>query len=200
VVQVSYSRYALVASTQSEIRTAADLQRAAAASPKGLSCGAPPGPMGLGCAQLAQRLDGRVASIPYPGVAPAVTAILGGHVDLLMVSAESVVKLAETGKVRAIAVSSPVDGMQAPLMASLWPGFEMEGFIGLFVPSATPDAQVRRLAAAVNQALADPAFAASMREAGQEPVGGTPEEFAARVQRARGVYRELLPRLGIEPR
>jgi tripartite-type tricarboxylate transporter receptor subunit TctC len=200
VVQLSYSHYMLVVPAASPITSVAELAAAAAGRPEGLSCGAPPGPMALGCAQLAGRLRGKVTAIPYPGVAPAVTAALGSHVDILFVSAENVSKLVETGKLRALAASSAAVAGKLPTFAQAWPGFLMDGYIGLFVPAATPAEEVRRIAAAANRVLAEPEFAALMRENGQEPVGGTPEEFAARVERTRAQYAELITRLGLDPR
>ena len=200
VVQLSYSNYLLVVPAESRITSVAQLATAAGARAEGLSCGAPPGPMGLACAQLASRLGGKVTAIPYPGVAPAVTAALGGHVDMLFVSAESAVKLVEAGKLRALAASSPGVAGAVPVFGEAWPGFVMDGFIGLFVPTATPPDEVRRLNALANRALADPAFAALMREAGQEPVGGSTERFAGHMQRTQALYGDLIRKLGMEPR
>ncbi len=201
VVQLSYSNFLLVVPAESRIRSVADLAAAAGAQPQGLNCGAPPGPMALACAQLGGRLGGKVTAIPYPGVAPAVTAALGGHVDMLFVSAESAVKLVEAGKLRALASSSRgmVPGA-VPLFGDVWPGFLMDGFMGFFVPAATAPDEVARLAASANRALTDPAFAALMREAGQEPVGGTTERFAAHMKRTQALYTELIRKLGMEPR
>jgi tripartite-type tricarboxylate transporter receptor subunit TctC len=200
VIELSYSNYALVVPADSPIRTLADLASAAASRPNGLNCGAPPGPMGLACAQLSSRMDRKVTTVPYAGVAPAVTAVLGGHVDILFVSAESINKLVEVGKLRALAASSPAVAGRAPLFADAWPGFVMEGFIGLFVPAATPADEVRRLAVATNAVLANPTIAATMRESGQEPVGGTTEQFAARMQKAQAQYAELIRKLDLGPK
>jgi tripartite-type tricarboxylate transporter receptor subunit TctC len=200
VVQVSSSDFMLVVPADSPITSVRELASVAATRPEGLNCGAPPGPMALACAQLASRLARKVTAIPYPGIAPAVNAALGGHLDMLFVSAESVSRLVETGKLRALAVSSPAIAGKLPVFGQVWPGFLMEGYIGLFVPAATPSEDVKRLAGAVNRVLAEPAFAALMREAGQEPAGGTPEEFTARVERTRAHYAELIARLGLDPR
>ncbi|HSI54799.1 MAG: Bug family tripartite tricarboxylate transporter substrate binding protein [Ramlibacter sp.] len=199
VVQLSYSNFMLVVPADSRLASVADLA-AAAARPGGLNCGAPPGPMALACQQLGLRLGNKVTAVPYPGVAPAVTAAMGGHVDMLFVSAEVVTKLVEAGKLRALATSSQAVAPAAPLFAQAWPGFVMDGFIGLFVPAATPADEVARLNAAANRALADPVFAALTREAGQEPVGGTPEQFAAHMQRIQVLYADVIRKLATASR
>jgi tripartite-type tricarboxylate transporter receptor subunit TctC len=152
------------------------------------------------CPQLSQRLGGKVQSIPFQGVAPALTALIGGHVDLIVAPSDAAMKLVESGKVRVLATWPAMPAMNVPAMTDVWPGLVLENYAGLFLPAATPEAEVRRLNAAVNRILADPAFAAAMREAGQEPLGGTPEQFAQRVQQARQRYAELLPKLESLPR
>ncbi len=200
VVNLLHTGYVVVVPAESPLRSVADLASAAASNPHGLNCGAPPGPMGLGCTQLGQRYAGRLQAVPYPGIAPALAALLGGHLDLLVVASDGMLKLIESGKVRVLATTAPLAGVSAPLVTDVWPGFVLETFVGLFVPAATPETDVRRLNSAVNRILSDPAFASSMRDIGQEPVGGTVEEFTARVGRVRAIYRDLLPRLGIEAR
>lgn len=200
IAAIVQAGYVLVVAPQSPIATASDLAATAAASPQGLNCAAGPGPLGLGCVQLSRRLGGKVQSIPFQGSASAMTALMGGHVDMFFAPSDVVMKLIETGKLRAIATSPAMPALKVPQFTDIWPGFVMENYTGLFVPAATPEAEVRRLNAAVNGLLADPAFIAAMREAGQEPLGGTPEQFAQRVQRARARYAELLPTLENPPR
>jgi tripartite-type tricarboxylate transporter receptor subunit TctC len=194
IAAIVQAGYVLVVAPQSTIASAADLAPLAA-SPRGLNCAAGPGPLGLGCVQLAQRLGGKAQSVPFQGTAQALNALMGGHVDVFFAPSDVVVKLIEGGKLRAIATSPAMPAYKVPQFSDLWPGFVMENFAGLYVPSATPEAEVRRLNAVVNAMLADPAFVAAMRDAGQEPLGGTPEQFAQRVERARARYAELLPRL-----
>lgn len=195
VAAVVQSGYLLLVRAQSPIQTAADL--VAAAASRDINCAAAPGPMGLGCAQLDRRLGGRVESIPFQGVSQAITSLLGGHVDILIAPSDIATRYVEAGSLRALASMPAMPALKVPEMTELWPGFVMENFAGVFAPQATPDAQVRRINAVVNAMLADPAFIAAMREAGQEPLAGTPEEFARRVARARSRYAQLIPTLAI---
>lgn len=198
VIQVASSHYVLVAAPSLPVRTAQDLAALGAQRPQGLNCGAPPGPMFLACEQLRARLGGKFATIPYQGIAPAVAALLGGHVDFVFLNVEAVDKLLESGKLRALGASSAMAGTQAPLFSQLWPGFVMEGFSGLLVPAGTPRERVLLLNREVNRLLAEPQLAAFMRETGQEPAGGTPEQFAQVIQQAHRRYGELVRKLGLQ--
>jgi tripartite-type tricarboxylate transporter receptor subunit TctC len=135
--------------------------------------------------------------VPYSGIAPAVTALLGGHVDLLFVNVEAVEPLLHAGRLRAIAASSALAVPGVPLIAQAWPGFLLEGYSGLFVPARTPSAKVRQLNRQVNQVLHDPQFSGFMAETRQQAGGGSPEQFAAQVADAHRRYGEVIRSLGL---
>ena len=200
VVQVAVGHYVLVVPAASGMASPRDLAARAAGRPQGLNCAAPPGPMGVACEQLRARLGGRVTTVPYPGIAPAVTALLGGHVDLLFVNVEAVEPLLQAGRLRAIAASSALAVRGVPLIAQAWPGFLLEGFSGLFVPARTPSAKVRQINQQVNQVLRDPQFSGFMAETRQQAGGGSPEQFAAQVADAHRRYGEVIRSLGLEIR
>lgn len=198
VIQVASAHYVLVAVPSFPAAGARDLAALAAARPQGLNCGAPPGPMFLACEQLRMRLGGKVATIPYQGIAPAVAALLGGHVDVVFLNVEAVDKQLEAGKLRALGASSPAAGTQAALFSEVWPGFVLEGFSGVLVPAGTPRERVLRLNREINGLLAESQLAAFMRETGQEPAGGTPEQFGQTLLRAHQRYEELVRKLGLQ--
>lgn len=195
VVQVVVGHYVLVASPASGIASVQDLALRAAQSSAGLNCGAPPGPMGVACEQLRARLGGKLTTIPFAGIAPAVTALLGGHVDFAFVNVEAVEPLMQGGRLRAIAASSALAAPNVPLIAQVWPGFLLEGFSGLFVPARTPADIVARINRDVNQVLVEPQFDAFLRETRQERAGGTAEAFATKVADAHRRYGELILKL-----
>lgn len=197
VVQLSSVNYVLVVPDNGPA-SARELLGRAAAKREGLNCGAPPGPMVLACEQLRERTGGKVTSVPFPGIGPAVTALLGGHVDFMIVNVEAVEGLLQGRRLRALAASAP--GLQAPLMGELWPGFLIEGFAGVFVPSRTPPEKVQQLNRLINQVLAEPRFAAQMIETGQDPVGGSVEQFNARMLDIHRRYGDLIRRLGLSVR
>jgi len=198
VVQVAVGHYVLVVTTASSIASVGELAARAAERRQGLDCAAPPGPMGVACEQLRARLGGRVTTVPYPGIAPAVTALLGGHVDLLFVNVEAVEPLIQAGRLRAIAASSAAAAPGVPLIGQAWPGFLLEGFSGLFVPAGTPPARVRQLNRQVNQVLRDPQFSGFMAETRQQAGGGSPDQFAAQVAEAHRRYGAVIRSLGLE--
>jgi tripartite-type tricarboxylate transporter receptor subunit TctC len=200
VVQVAVGHYVLVVSAASGIASPRELAARAAERQQGLNCAAPPGPMGIACEQLRARLGGKVTTVPYPGIAPAVTALLGRHVDLMFVNLEAVEPLMQAGRLRAIAASSTVAAPGVPLIARAWPGFLLEGFSGLFVPARTPPSRIRQLNRQVNQVLRDPQFSGFMAETRQQAGGGSPDQFAVQVADAHRRYGEVIRSLGLQIR
>jgi len=200
VVQVATSRFVLVAQPSLGATTAADLHRLAVQQPQGLNCGAPPGPMALACEQLRARFGGKVTPIPFPGIAPAVASLLGGHVDFAFINVEAVEQHLEAGRLRLLGASYAAGRSDVPRFSQVWPGFVLEGFSGVFAPAGTPRARVRQLNLQINQLLVEPQFAAFMRESGQDPAGGTPEQFAAQVRKSHRQYADLIRKLDLAPR
>jgi tripartite-type tricarboxylate transporter receptor subunit TctC len=199
VAQVSSDQYLVVVPAASRVMAAGELAQLAAGRPQGINCAAYPGVSTIACAQLKSRLGGQVTTIPYPGLAPALNALLGGHADVMFVNAEPVQKLAAGGKVRVVAQTAGA-GHAAPVYADVWPGFVLEGLSGVLVPAGTPPERIRQLNRDINRVLAEPEVAAHMREGGQEPAGGPPQRYAQALQRVAKLYGDIIPALGLRAR
>jgi tripartite-type tricarboxylate transporter receptor subunit TctC len=191
VIYLSNSEYLLIASPGGGIRSVSDIA-VRAASPAGLNCAAPPGPMQLACEQLKARVPGNVLVVPYIGIAPAMTALMGGHVDVMFVNLEGIESQVRGGSVRVLAATAPSAAPGAPLVDQVWPGLYLEGFTGLFVPARTPPKKVRELNEAMNRVLAQPAFRRFMAGTQQTIVGGPPERFARKLSTALERYGEVI--------
>ena len=120
--------------------------------------------------------------IPYKGTAPAITATIGGEVNLLSTSSADIATQVKAGRLRAIAVS----GAKRSALLSEVPtlreqGYNIEGsaWYAFVAPPGTPPDIVKRLNAAVVATLKAPAMAERLRAMGLEPTGTTPEAFAA---------------------
>lgn len=200
VIQLASTHLVLAVRADSPVRTPADLERLARSRPGGLNCGAPPGMMLLGAQQLAAAMPCQL--IPYPGVAPALTALLGGHLDLLLLEPESVSRPhVEAGRLRYVAVSDGLAGSPhvrgVPGFRTAWPGFIGQSAMGAFVPQATPPAIVMQLNQRFNQVLASNEVRDWMNNASQPTAGGSPEAMAQLVRKTREEHTELLARLGL---
>jgi tripartite-type tricarboxylate transporter receptor subunit TctC len=119
--------------------------------------------------------------VPYRGMGPAVTGLIGNETQLLIASGPSLLPQLRSGRVTAIGVTSAKPSPIAPdlpPMASAVPGYEFELWWGLLAPAATPAAIVTRLNAEVNKALALPEIKAALLKEGAEAAPGTPAQFA----------------------
>jgi tripartite-type tricarboxylate transporter receptor subunit TctC len=129
-----------------------------------------------------QRAGTHILNVPYKGIGPAVTGLLGGEIDVMFVAPNAVVEHVKSGRLRALAYSG----------ASRWPGlpdiptvseagvpdFEMRaGWHGWFAPARTPDRIVARLAAEIAKAVQRPKLRQTFIAGGYEPIGSTPAEF-----------------------
>jgi tripartite-type tricarboxylate transporter receptor subunit TctC len=120
--------------------------------------------------------------VPYKGAGPAVADLLGGSVQLLFGNSQSVGGLVASGRLRALAVTSPrrlAHLPDVPTVAELgFPGYEAATWSGLVAPAGTPAAIVERLNAEANKALRRPELVKKLDEDGSTPLGGTPQQFA----------------------
>jgi tripartite-type tricarboxylate transporter receptor subunit TctC len=202
VVQISDEYAVLAVPAASPVRSVSDLHALANKKPGGVNCGAPPGHMLLACGQLGEAMPS--TTIPFPGVAPAVNATLGGHVDALFVSPESSVRPhVEAGKLRILAVDDRLrqsPGLRFyPGFRQVWPGFTATSFSGAWVPAATPKAVVDKLNRDFNAVLSDPEVIERMAAANQPVVGGTAEAFGAHAAKAREGFQGVITRLKMLP-
>ena len=122
-----------------------------------------------------------VINVPYKGVTPALTDLLGGQVQLVFSVVPAALPLIQTNKLRALGVTSAKRTALAPelpTIAESLPGFEVIGWYGLLAPTGTPADVVARLNAAVIAALKNPELRERFVALGADPLGTTPQVFA----------------------
>ncbi|WP_416049752.1 Bug family tripartite tricarboxylate transporter substrate binding protein [Cupriavidus basilensis] len=121
---------------------------------------------------------------PYKGSGPALTDLAGGTMQLMFDNLPSSMALIKSGKLKALAVTSAkpspaLPGVPTVAEAARLPGFEASSWFGLLAPAGTPHEVVARIQQEVARALATPAMREKMLGQGADPVGNTPEQFAA---------------------
>jgi tripartite-type tricarboxylate transporter receptor subunit TctC len=129
--------------------------------------------------------------IPFRGGAPAMTALLGGQVDMYFGNAADIIPFVESGKARIIGVAADKRMKQLPdipTVSETYPGFSLSAWNGFLVPSKTPRPIVEKLAKEVIAASKDPAVIEQLTKLGIEPNGTTPEESAAQIAREQAQF------------
>ncbi len=141
-----------------------------------------------------------MAHIPYKGAAAAMQDLIGGRVDLMFDNLASSLAQVKAGRVKALAVTTAKRSTLAPDLPTIaesgLPGFDISTWFGIFVPAGTPRPVVERLHAEFTRALAAPDVREKMLNLGAEPVGSTPDEFAAYVKAEAAKYAKLVKASG----
>ena len=135
----------------------------------------------LAGAFLNQMTGASATHIPFTGLAPALTALLGGQVDYLFADTSAVPHI-HAGKVRALAVSSPTrlpSFPDLPTLGESLPGFQFTVWTGLDAPTGTPRAVIDHVHDAVQKALASPAMKKLYLDTSRTPSALSPDQFAA---------------------
>jgi len=185
VMLVGVSPNVLVVRAESPLKSVKDLIDAAKANPGKLSFAS----QGAGTsAHLAGELfknltKTNITHIPYRGAGPAITDVLGGQVDVMFATASAVGSFIESGKLRALAVTtatrSPTPNLaKIPTIAeSGVPGYAADSWYGLYVPAGTPADVIARLNAAAKKAVQTESFKKRVEGEGLVINGGSPQDF-----------------------
>ena len=119
--------------------------------------------------------------VPYKGTGPALTAMIGGEIQVQLIGVSSVVPLMKSGRLRVLAVSgskrSPALPDAPTVIESGIPGYVFDVWYGMLAPAKTPRTIVTKLNAEINRALKNPALVQRFAAAGLDTAGGTPEAF-----------------------
>lgn len=138
-------------------------------------------------AELLQEMAGiRMTHVPYKGGSQAVADLVGGQVPLLFSSMATAIPHVQTGKIKAIAVTSTTRASALPDVPTVaeqaLPGFEASVWFAMVGPAKLPSAIVEKVNGAMNAALADPRVQDAIRRQGYEPVPGTPDGLARQIR------------------
>ncbi len=141
--------------------------------------------------------------IPYRGTAPSVTDLISGQIDATFTGAPAVIGHVRSGRLRALAVSSPQRVAALPDVPpgaeSGYPGFEADQWYGVVAPAGTPAGVVARLNAEINKALALPDVAQQLAVEGATPMPGTPQAYGALIAREIPRWAEVVRAGNVKP-
>jgi tripartite-type tricarboxylate transporter receptor subunit TctC len=153
--------------------------------------------------EMLQRSAGiKLIYTPFAGGAPAVNAVLAGHVDTVLANVSELQSFIESGKMRALAVTTKerLDTMkQVPTVSeSGLPGYEAAAWFGLSAPAGTPRDVIAKLAKAATGAMADLDVKKKLIGVGLEPYSMGPSEFAAHIADQYAKYAKVIDEAGIK--
>lgn len=130
---------------------------------------------------VASEVGSKMEHVPYRGVAPAMSDVLGGQIPILFGSLSSVLENIRAGKLNALAVTSEkrLDLLpNVPAIGEEIPGFQAEMWVALYAPAGTPAPVIEKLHQAVRAAQDDPETEARFKQQGMSLMKASPAELA----------------------
>ncbi len=154
-------------------------------------------------AELFQHMTGvKWVHIPYKGGGPGLIALLSGEVSLYFGNMPTVIRQAREGRLRAIAVTGAKRAPAAPEIPTIAEsgvrGYEVTAFYGLSAPVKTPKPILDRLHAETVRAINAPDVREKLQGLGADPVGNTPEQYAAFMQNEIAKWAKVIKAAGIK--
>lgn len=139
--------------------------------------------------------------IPYKGASPALTDLLGGHVDAMWVALAPAVQYAASGQLKALAVSTRTRSPSLPDVPTAaeagLPGFEVSTWQGLLAPAKTPQPVIAKLADAADQIFHRPEVRKALSDIGSEAVGSGPDPMAEEIRKGLAKWPDVAKKAGI---
>jgi tripartite-type tricarboxylate transporter receptor subunit TctC len=150
--------------------------------------------------QEAGGLD--IVHVPYRGVAPALTDLLGGQVQVLFTNLALLIGYIGTGKLRALAITTATrsDALpDIPTIGEFVPGYEASSVFGLGAPRNTPTEIIDKLNKEINAALAHPEFKARLAHLDGTALGGSPADFGKLIAGETRKWSKVIKLANIKP-
>lgn len=159
-------------------------------------------PIQLGAAWIGTATNTQITVIPYKGTGPVLTALLAGEIHTSFANPISSLPHVKSGKLRAVAVTSPERSRVFPDIATIAesgiPGFDVTTWHGWIAPRGTPGAIINRLNAALVKMVNSPEVSEKLATEGGEPVGSSPEQLAQIIAAEVPRWRKLVKDAGIK--
>ncbi|MDI1275455.1 tripartite tricarboxylate transporter substrate binding protein [Polaromonas sp.] len=185
VVLIGSNPVVLIVKADSPYKTLQDVLAAAKAKPKTISSAS----AGNGTSQhmtlelLGFKSGTQFVHVPYKGSGPAIQDVIGGQVDMMFDTTVVAGPHIQSGKVRAIAVSSAKRLESLPNVPTIAesgvPGFEVVSWQGIFVPAGVPKPIIDRLHTEIMKILQTPEMQDRLKGLGMQPSSMTPDQVAA---------------------
>jgi tripartite-type tricarboxylate transporter receptor subunit TctC len=194
----------VVVNSTSPYQTLGDLIAAARAKPGELTFASvgPATTQHIGIELIKHAAAVNLTHIPYTGGAPAINALLGGHVTAVFANYSEVVEQVNSGKLRALVVTSKtrIDPLPAvPTMQELgYKDFEVEVWFGMLAPAKTPKNEIAQLAEWFTAAMQVPDVKAKLIAIGLYPVGMCGDAYAAHIKKQFEEYARVMKDAGIK--
>ena len=145
----------------------------------------------------------KITHVPYKGTGPAIIDLLGGHIPMAFAPIPATHEQAKAGSLRMLAVTSAKRSALLPDVPTIaeqgLTGFEAVLRYGLIAPAGTPRAVIERLNKELNAALKDEEVRKHLAIEGAEPLLGTPEEYAADIDREETQWAKVIKASGAKP-
>ncbi len=197
ISQIAFIPNLLVVNPEVPVTSVAELVAYAKARPGQLNYGS--GGAGsslhLAAAVFAHRAGIDMVHVPYRGGAPVAADLVSGKIQLSFSPLVEVLQQVRAGKLRALGVTTARRSAllpEIPAIAEVIPGYEVALWNGIMGPAGIPAPAAARLAAELVAIIATPDMRARLAEQGSDPVGSTPQEFAAFVAAEQPKWAELV--------
>jgi tripartite-type tricarboxylate transporter receptor subunit TctC len=193
----------IVAHPSAKLKTMADLIERGKKEPQTLFYGTAGGgsPLHLGVRMVEEATGARFNHVPYKGVGPAYTDLLGGRLQFMLTDLASVRGFIDGGRLVALSITDKSALLpNVPTFAEAgFPGIKAFTAFSVLVPAKVPAAMVKRIAVEVARAMKNPATMLKLEQQALSPVFDTPEAFAASLKEEQGIWGEFIRRHNIQP-
>ena len=191
--------FVLVTKPSQPYSTAAELVAYAKKNPEKITYASsgPGTPQHLTALLLEQLAGIKMVHVPYKGVAPAMSDLLAGHVDIGFVGLPTGLPNVQSGTLKALGVSSKTISPAAPKIAPLadtpaLAGFELNQWFGIFAPRATPDVLVQQIQKDIAEVLKMPEVKIALEKQGAQPSGMPTAEFEVFLKNEREKFSRIV--------